>query len=232
MGSNRVHILKDVSLTIYKNEFVTIMGPSGSGKSTLINVMGFLDNKFDGNYSFEGHKVEEKTDRQISKLRNDMVGFVFQDFSLIPTMSVFENVRLPLLYAGLPARKTKQKVQAALDAVGLGDKGRNKPGELSGGQRQRVAIARALINDPEFIIADEPTGALDTKTSAVIMDILARLHRDRGVTVVMVTHDPELQAYATRQVRIVDGRIHSNIEVESSHRLPEQPLSYEEAMEE
>lgn len=230
MGEHRLHILKDVSLSIYTNEFVTIMGPSGSGKSTLINVLGFLDNKFEGHYFFEGESVEKRTDSQISKLRNKMVGFVFQDFNLIPSMTVFENVRLPLLYNGLSSRKTKEKVQAALDSVGLGDKGKNKPHELSGGQKQRVAIARALINEPRFIIADEPTGALDTKTSSVIMDILARLHRDKGVTVVMVTHDPDLQAYATRQIRIVDGKIESNVVTTPSYQLSDSPLIFDEVM--
>lgn len=213
MGDNKIHILKDINLQIYKNEFVTIMGPSGSGKSTLINVLGFLDNQFEGHYEFNGESVDLRTDAQISKLRNAMVGFVFQDFNLISTMTVTENVRLPLLYKGYSVRKTKEKVQQALESVGLLEKGNNKPHELSGGQKQRVAIARALINDPKFIIADEPTGALDTKTSRVIMNILARLNHEFGVTVVMVTHDPNLQAYASRQVQIIDGEIVRNEEV-------------------
>lgn len=230
MGEHRVHILKDISLSIYKNEFVTIMGPSGSGKSTLINVLGFLDNKFEGRYRFDGQPVEQRTDNQISQLRNQMVGFVFQDFNLIPTMTVSENVRLPLLYNGITAHKTKDRVQQALESVGLGSKGHNRPHELSGGQKQRVAIARALINQPRFIIADEPTGALDTKTSMVIMDILARLHQEQGVTVVMVTHDPDLQAYASRKIRIVDGKIHSNDVGNPTYQLSAQPLLFDEVM--
>lgn len=229
-GKLKVQVLKDLSLTIYPGEFVTIMGPSGSGKSTLINVLGFLDNKFEGHYLFEGQVVEQKTDKQISKLRNTMVGFVFQDFNLIPSMTVYENVRLPLLYSGLSARKTKDRVMSSLEAVGLGHKAKSKPSELSGGQKQRVAIARALINQPQFIIADEPTGALDSKTSRVIMDILARLNRDKGVTIVMVTHDPNLQAYANRQVHIVDGVIDTNQVVEPTYILPQEPLTYEEVM--
>lgn len=229
-GKLKVQVLKDLSMTIYPGEFVTIMGPSGSGKSTLINVLGFLDNKFEGHYLFEGQVVEQKTDKQISKLRNTMVGFVFQDFNLIPSMTVYENVRLPLLYSGLSARKTKDRVMSSLEAVGLGHKAKSKPSELSGGQKQRVAIARALINDPQFIIADEPTGALDSKTSRVIMDILARLNRDKGVTIVMVTHDPNLQSYANRQVHIVDGVIDTNQVVEPTYILPQEPLTYEEVM--
>lgn len=230
MGNLSVQVLRDVSLSIFPGEFVTIMGPSGSGKSTLINVLGFLDNKFDGHYWFEGQVVEQKTDRQISQLRNQRVGFVFQDFNLISTMTVMENVRLPLLYSGYSARKTKQKVMDALTAVGLADKAKSKPSELSGGQKQRVAIARALINDPGFIIADEPTGALDSKTSLVIMDILARLNKEKGVTIVMVTHDPSLQAYANRQIHIVDGKINQNTTQPATYELPNQPLSYEEVM--
>lgn len=230
VGEHRLHVLRNIDLSIYRNEFVTIMGPSGSGKSTLINVLGFLDNKFEGHYNFDGKPVEARTDKQISILRNEMVGFVFQDFNLIPTMTVNENIRLPLLYKGMPARKTKERVQQALDSVGLGSKFNSRPHELSGGQKQRIAIARALINNPRFIIADEPTGALDTKTSKVIMDILARLHREQGVTVVLVTHDPNLQAYATRKVRIVDGQIHSNELSEATYKLSEKPLVFDEVL--
>ena len=207
LGENQLHVLKNINLTIEAGEFVSIMGPSGSGKSTLINVLGFLDHQFEGDYLFEGEPIERRTDNQISKLRNQMVGFVFQDFNLIPTMTVSENVRLPLLYKGYPAGKVKERVQQALERVGLGKLGYHKPNQLSGGQKQRVAIARALINQPRFIIADEPTGALDTKTSRVIMDILSRLHREEGVTIVMVTHDPSLQRFATRHVVIIDGEI-------------------------
>ncbi|MGO4938995.1 ABC transporter ATP-binding protein [Fundicoccus sp. Sow4_D5] len=205
MGDQLLHVLKNVELTIYKNDFVSIMGPSGSGKSTLINVLGFLDNDFEGDYLFEGKTLEHRTDQQISALRNKRVGFVFQDFNLIANMTVEENVRLPLLYNGLSARQTKDRVKDALDKVGLADKLKQKPSELSGGQKQRVAIARALINQPQFIIADEPTGALDTKTSAAIMAILTNLHKEQGVTIIMVTHDPRIRQFASRHITIVDG---------------------------
>ena len=206
-GEEQLHVLKDIDLQIHRGEFVSIMGPSGSGKSTLINILGFLDNQFEGTYILDGKQIEQRTDRQISQLRNQLVGFVFQDFNLIETMTVEENVRLPLIYSGMTAKQTRPKVEAALERVGLKDKLKNVPHELSGGQKQRVAIARALINEPQFIIADEPTGALDTKTSTLIMDILKQRHEEDGVTIVMVTHDPALQAYATRNIVIVDGQI-------------------------
>lgn len=219
MGESQLHVLKDVNLSINKGEFVSIMGPSGSGKSTLINVLGFLDNNFEGTYHFNGRPIEQRTDKQISQLRNQMVGFVFQDFNLIGNMTVYENVRLPLIYNGYNAKQTKDLVQKALERVGLGDKGHHKPSELSGGQKQRVAIARALINSPSFIIADEPTGALDTKTSRMIMEILSKLHREEGVTIVMVTHDPTLQSYATRHIVIVDGEIQQNSQANNAADL-------------
>lgn len=219
MGESQLHVLKDVNFSINKGEFVSIMGPSGSGKSTLINVLGFLDNNFEGAYRFNGRPIEQRTDKQISQLRNQMVGFVFQDFNLIGNMTVYENVRLPLIYNGYSAKQTKAPVQKALERVGLGDKGHHKPSELSGGQKQRVAIARALINSPSFIIADEPTGALDTKTSRMIMEILSKLHREEGVTIVMVTHDPTLQNYATRHIVIVDGEIQQNSQANNAADL-------------
>ncbi|EFR31372.1 ABC transporter ATP-binding protein [Eremococcus coleocola] len=228
LGKQSFKILKNISLNIYGGEFVTIMGPSGSGKSTLINILGFLDKDFEGDYRFQGQAVEQRTDRQVSQLRNSMVGFVFQDFNLIESMTVAENVRLPLLYQGKPSYKVKKQVLAALDRVGIKEKAQAYPKELSGGQKQRVAIARALINQPKFIIADEPTGALDSKTSAVIMDILARLHQEEGVTIVMVTHDPNLQAYANRQIKIVDGEIEANYATEIEHQLADQPLIFQE----
>ena len=207
LGDNDLHVLKDVSITIEEGEFVSIMGPSGSGKSTLINVLGFLDNQFDGGYQFDGADVTQRNDKQISQLRNQMVGFVFQDFNLIPTMSVRENVQLPLLYDGKSARAARQRVDDVIERVGLADYRRHRPNQLSGGQKQRVAIARALVNRPRFIIADEPTGALDTKTSRVIMEILERLNREDGVTVVMVTHDPTLQRYANKHIVMIDGEV-------------------------
>lgn len=219
MGDHSLHVLKNIELAIYKNEFVSIMGPSGSGKSTLINVLGFLDNEFEGDYLFEGKALEHRTDQQISALRNKRVGFVFQDFNLINSMTIEENVRLPLLYSGLSARKTKARVKEALDNVGIGDKLKRKPTELSGGQKQRVAIARALINRPQFIIADEPTGALDSKTSAAIMSILKNLHTEHNVTIIMVTHDPRIRQFASRHITIIDGMI-------QTHSTDQQAFTY------
>ena len=207
LGDQPLQVLKDVYLSIDEGDFISIMGPSGSGKSTLINVLGFLDHEFEGDYYFEGRPLEARTDAQISHLRNQVVGFICQSFNLIETMSVADNVRLPLLYGGRRVRETQATVEAALDRVGLLDKAHHKPHELSGGQKQRVAIARALINQPRFIIADEPTGALDTKTSRMIMEILADLNRESGVTIVMVTHDPTLQIYANRHIVIIDGQV-------------------------
>lgn len=227
MGDTTLHVLKNVNLSIYKGEFVSIMGPSGSGKSTLINVLGFLDNNFEGTYHFNGQPIEQRTDKQISTLRNQMVGFVFQDFNLIPSMTVSENIRLPLIYNGYTARQTREKVQQALERVGLGDKGNHKPSQLSGGQKQRIAIARALINNPSFIIADEPTGALDTKTSRMIMDILSKLHKEEGVTIVMVTHDPNLQEYATRHVVIVDGVLQESAVLDAAQLTQEFNKTYQ-----
>ncbi|AMC00032.1 peptide ABC transporter ATP-binding protein [Aerococcus urinaehominis] len=209
-GENQVHVLKDINLTINQGEFVSVMGPSGSGKSTLINVVGFLDNKFTGDYLFQGQPLNQPSDLEISKRRNQFVGFIFQSFNLIPNMTIADNVRLPLLYRGMAASQTHDQVEQALARVGLAGRGDAKPYELSGGQKQRVAIARALINQPSFIIADEPTGALDTKTSRLVMDIIASLHQEEGVTILMVTHDPTLQAYADRHITIVDGTIKSD----------------------
>lgn len=205
VGENKLHVLKDISLSIQAGEFISIMGPSGSGKSTLINILGFLDNHFDGCYHFSGRSVAELTDQQISQLRNQEVGFVFQDFNLIETMTIEENVGLPLIYAGYTAKETRDPVRQMLERLGIASKSHAHPHELSGGQRQRVAIARALINRPQFIIADEPTGALDTKTSSVIMEILEELNQRDGVAIVMVTHDPSLQRFAKRHLVIVDG---------------------------
>lgn len=207
LAKDRLQVLKNINLTIHKGEFISIMGPSGSGKSTLINVLGFLDNDFDGQYYFMGDLVQSYSDRVISNFRNQKVGFVFQSFNLIENMTVKDNVALPLLYQGMRAKDTVTKVTAILADMGLADKVKNYPPELSGGQRQRVAIARALVMKPEFLIADEPTGALDSKTSASIMAILKRINEEEGVTVVMVTHDPTLQSYASRHLVITDGKI-------------------------
>lgn len=212
VGDEQLHVLNDVTVRITQGEFVGIMGPSGSGKSTLINILGFLDSKYEGKYCFNDESVSNLSDNQISKVRNSTVGFVFQDFNLIEQATVEENVRLPLLYRGLTPRQTHTKVKQALEKVGLGDKLEKYPRHLSGGQKQRVAIARALVNSPKFIIADEPTGALDSKTSASIMDILYRLNREDGVTIVMVTHDPTLTKYCSRVIHVIDGVIHEQEE--------------------
>lgn len=228
VGKSQLHVLKNINVEIYKGEFVSIMGPSGSGKSTLINVLGFLDNDFDGEYVYEGKQLEQRTDKQISTLRNQEVGFVFQDFNLIDTMTVEENVRLPLLYNGYSTKQTMEKVDQALNRVGLVDKKKNKPSELSGGQKQRIAIARALINNPSFIIADEPTGALDTKTSKMIMKILEKLHKEEGVTIMMVTHDPTLQKYATRHIVIIDGMLNDNKHYDAEDLTRQFNLTYDQ----
>lgn len=214
VGDEKLHVLNNVTLHIQEGEFVGIMGPSGSGKSTLMNILGFLDSKYEGTYLFNDKSVSKLSDNQISKVRNATVGFVFQDFNLIEQATVAENVRLPLLYHGFTARQTQRKVKLALEKVGLEDKLTKFPRQLSGGQKQRVAIARALVNSPKFIIADEPTGALDSKTSASIMEILYRLNREDGVTIVMVTHDATLTRYCTRVVHVIDGIVHEEVAVE------------------
>lgn len=188
-------------------EMIAVMGPSGSGKSTLINLLGFIDTKFEGEYLFEDENLVTTTDDRLSKTRNEMVGFVFQNFSLIENYTVYENVELPLLYNGYGFHQTKEKVMSALEKVGIADKAEKHPRQLSGGQQQRVAIARALINQPKFIIADEPTGALDTHTSNEIMELFKELNRRDHATIFLVTHDPEVVPYCTRLVKIRDGAI-------------------------
>lgn len=202
-----LHVLKDINVKADAGEMIAIMGPSGSGKSTLINLLGFIDTKFEGQYLFEEENLVATTDDRLSKIRNQMVGFVFQNFSLIENYTVYENVELPLLYNGYNFHQTKEKVMAVLEKVGIADKAEKHPRQLSGGQQQRVAIARALINQPKFIIADEPTGALDTHTSNEIMELFKELNRRDQVTIFLVTHDPEVVPYCTRLVRIRDGAI-------------------------
>lgn len=202
-----LHVLKNIVLEIKEKEFVAIMGPSGSGKSTLINLIGFIDKKFEGKYLFEDKEIKGFSDKELSYIRNKSVGFVFQNFSLIETNTVFENVELPLLYSGSAYTNTRERVREVLDQVGLGSHGDKYPKQLSGGQQQRVAIARAIVNSPRFIIADEPTGALDTKTSEDIMTLFQDLNRDHGVTIILVTHNPELVHYCDRLIRVRDGEI-------------------------
>ncbi|MCO5446169.1 ABC transporter ATP-binding protein [Enterococcus faecalis] len=202
-----LHVLKDIHLSIKKGEMIAIMGPSGSGKSTLINLLGFIDRKFEGEYLFEGRSLVNTADDILSKVRNQTVGFIFQNFSLIESNTVYENVELPLLYNGVSPFKTKEKVFSVLDRVGLKGKEYKYPKQLSGGQQQRVAIARALINRPKFIIADEPTGALDTHTSEEIMQLFTTLNKEDDVTLIMVTHNPEVVPYCHRLITIRDGAI-------------------------
>ncbi|HEX9393327.1 MAG TPA: ABC transporter ATP-binding protein [Gemmatimonadales bacterium] len=206
MGSEIVHALRGVSFQIRRNEYVAVMGPSGSGKSTLMNVIGCLDTPSAGEYWLNGQKVSDLSDDELAHIRNKEIGFVFQTFNLLPRASALHNVELPLIYAGASSRVRRERAAEALASVGLGDRMEHKPNELSGGQRQRVAIARALVNRPSILLADEPTGNLDSATSSEIMDVFADLHR-QGQTVVMVTHEADIAAHAKRVVTLRDGLI-------------------------
>ena len=203
----RLHVLKNINLAIAPGEMIAIMGPSGSGKSTLINLLGFIDKQFEGQYLFEGKTLLTSSDETLSKIRNQTVGFVFQNFSLIENNTVFENVELPLLYNGYKFHQTEEKVMAVLKKVGLADKADKHLKQLSGGQQQRVAIARALINQPKFLIADEPTGALDSHTSEEIMKLFVDLNTQDQVTIILVTHNPDMVPYCSRLISIRDGEI-------------------------
>src|SRR5262245_64127024 len=214
MGDIEVHALRGVSLEINRGEFVAIMGPSGSGKSTMMNIIGCLDRPTKGQYFLEGVDVSTVDRAGLADIRNKSVGFVFQSFNLIPRTSALENVELPLVYAGVGAAERVRRARAALAEVGLSDREQNMPNQLSGGQQQRVAVARALVNNPSIILADEPTGALDTRTSVEVMEIFQRLNRERDLTVVVVTHEPDIAQYATRIIQFRDGRIHRDVRVE------------------
>ncbi len=207
MGEIEVRALRGVSVQIARSEVVAIMGPSGSGKSTLMNILGCLDRPTDGQYTLDGESVSTLNDDQLSTIRNRKVGFVFQSFNLLPRITAEANVLLPLRYSGHYNGDSKEKARAALEAVGLGERIHHRPNELSGGQQQRVAIARALVTDPAIILADEPTGALDSKSGQEIMDIMLNLNREHGTTVIFVTHDPKIAELTQRVIRILDGRI-------------------------
>jgi putative ABC transport system ATP-binding protein len=209
MGAEIIQALRGVDLDIKRNEYVAIMGPSGSGKSTMMNLIGCLDTPSAGEYWLSGTEVSQMSDDALARVRNRSIGFVFQTFNLLPRASSLHNVELPLIYAGIRSGDRKARARHALERVGLGDRMHHKPNELSGGQRQRVAIARALVNDPSILLADEPTGNLDSATSAEIMDVFADLHR-QGQTVIMVTHEADIAAHAHRVVTLRDGRIHSD----------------------
>jgi len=206
MGSEVVRALRGVDLQIRRNEYVAVMGPSGSGKSTLMNLIGCLDTPTTGEYWLNGQQVSALADDDLARIRNKEIGFVFQTFNLLPRASALHNVELPLIYAGMGSRARHDQAVSALTRVGLGDRMEHKPNELSGGQRQRVAIARALVNDPSILLADEPTGNLDSTTSQEIMGVFAELHR-QGQTIVMVTHEADIAAHAARVVTLRDGLI-------------------------
>ncbi|MFC1500390.1 ABC transporter ATP-binding protein [Candidatus Zixiibacteriota bacterium] len=214
MGTQVVRALRGVDIDIHQNEYVAIMGPSGSGKSTLMNLIGCLDTPTAGTYLFDNVSVENMTDDELAEIRNQKIGFVFQTFNLLPRADALHNVELPLIYSGLPAGDRRTRALEALDSVGLGDRVDHKPNELSGGQRQRVAIARALVNNPSIILADEPTGNLDTKTGEEIMAVLEILYQ-QGNAIILVTHEEYIAEHANRIVRILDGKIGSDEQVQS-----------------
>jgi putative ABC transport system ATP-binding protein len=215
MGGEVVRALRGVDITIRKNEFVAIMGPSGSGKSTLMNMIGCLDSPSGGEYWLNGFRVSELADDELARIRNKEIGFVFQTFNLLPRATALHNVELPLVYAGIGAKARVAKATEALRQVGLADRMHHRPNELSGGQRQRVAVARALVNDPSIILADEPTGNLDSATSTEIMALFEDLHQG-GQTIVLVTHEHDIAAHAARQVHLKDGRVEQDFLTEKS----------------
>lgn len=206
IGEEKIYALNGINLIIQKNEYVSLMGPSGSGKSTLMNILGCLDSPTQGSYFLNGIDVSTMSDTELARVRNKQIGFVFQTFHLLPRLTAWENVAMPLIYSGIPKKERKARAMEMLNKVGLGNRIHHKPNELSGGQRQRVAIARALINHPSLILADEPTGNLDSKTSLEIMGLLEKIHAD-GNTVVLVTHEEDISLHARRIVKLKDGKI-------------------------
>jgi putative ABC transport system ATP-binding protein len=210
MGTEEIHALRGVSLQIESGEYVAIMGPSGSGKSTLMNLIGCLDTPTTGSYLLNNKQVAQMNDNELAQIRNKEIGFVFQTFNLLPRASALRNVELPLVYAGMPAKEREQRARSVLSQVELGDRVSHRPNELSGGQRQRVAIARALVNNPSILLADEPTGNLDSKTGAEIMALFERLHAS-GNTIVLVTHEADIAAFAHRTIHLRDGKIEQDV---------------------
>ena len=209
MGTEKVHALQGVSMTIERGEYVAIMGPSGSGKSTLMNLIGCLDSPSQGTYLLNGKKVSDMNDDELARIRNEEIGFVFQTFNLLPRATALHNVELPLIYAGMSGKERAQRAAESLDKVELGDRKTHRPNQLSGGQRQRVAIARALVNNPSILLADEPTGNLDSKTGVEIMALFDRLHQ-AGNTLILVTHEADVAAHAHRTISIRDGQIEAD----------------------
>jgi putative ABC transport system ATP-binding protein len=216
IGTVKVKALRDISLTIFENEFVALMGPSGSGKSTLMNILGCLDTPTSGNYVLNNQDVSSLTDNELAEIRNKEIGFIFQTFNLLPRATALDNVALPLIYAGIGKDKRKERAMEVLTQVELADRVKHKPNELSGGQRQRVAIARAMVNSPSILLADEPTGNLDSKTSIEIMGLLEEIH-GKGNTIIIVTHEADIAKHAHRIIRLIDGQISSD-EVNTERR--------------
>src|SRR4249919_2936224 len=210
MGSEEIHALRSVSIQIERGEYVAIMGPSGSGKSTLMNLIGCLDTPSRRSYLLSGKQGSQMNDNDLARIRNEEIGFVFQTFNLLPRATALHNVELPLVYAGVPAKDRQDRAKVALQKVGLGDRMSHRPNELSGGQRQRVAIARALVNNPSILLADEPTGNLDSKTGVEIMNLFERLYQ-AGNTIVLVTHEPDIAAHAHRVIHIRDGQVEKDV---------------------
>ena len=217
MGRQQLLVLKGISIEIFKNEYVALMGPSGSGKSTLMNILGCLDTPTSGKYILNGNDVSKMEDNQLADIRNKEIGFVFQQFNLLPRLSALENVALPLVYAGFSRKDRNQRANEVLEKVSLTDRSHHKPNELSGGQSQRVAIARALVNNPSIILADEPTGNLDSKTSFEIMEIFGKIH-EAGNTVILVTHEEDIANFAHRIIRLRDGIVESDKKKPPTHK--------------